>query len=140
VAGDGAAVRVTDYKSGKPPKGDITVAGGAELQRCLYAFAARALLGEGAAVEARLLYPRGDGLMLALADADGVLAKVSGYLARARDHVRAGIAPVGPDSGARDDDPLTFALPANARFVYLEAKLPQASERLAPLPELWALE
>jgi hypothetical protein len=45
---DPFAVRVTDYKTGTPPKNAarIVIGGGAELQRALYALACRQLLDE----------------------------------------------------------------------------------------------
>ena len=47
IAGDARHVRVRDYKSGRTrPSPDIVFDGGKELQRCLYAFAAKAMLGE----------------------------------------------------------------------------------------------
>ncbi len=46
IAGDLRHVRVRDYKSGRTPSPDIVFDGGKELQRCLYAFAAKAMLGE----------------------------------------------------------------------------------------------
>ena len=39
IAGDGKRALVRDYKTGRPPKDDISLDGGRELQRCLYAFA-----------------------------------------------------------------------------------------------------
>ena len=43
--GAGTIARVTDYKSGKPPgKKQPVLKGGAELQRCLYAYAVRSLV------------------------------------------------------------------------------------------------
>src|SRR3546814_19079519 len=58
ISGNGRCALVRDYKTGKPPKGDITLDGGRELQRCLYAFAVKALLGENIDVSASLLYLR----------------------------------------------------------------------------------
>jgi len=58
LAGDNSLARVTDYKSGKVPRGTPQLRGGAELQRCLYAFAVRSLVAVTPAVDARLLYPR----------------------------------------------------------------------------------
>ena len=43
LAGDETDARVTDYKSGKPPRGAPQLKGGAELQRCLYAYALKPL-------------------------------------------------------------------------------------------------
>src|SRR3546814_10994684 len=42
IAGDGKRALVRDYKTGRPPKDDISLDGGRELQRCLYAFAVKA--------------------------------------------------------------------------------------------------
>ena len=69
--GAGKIARVTDYKSGKPPgKKPLVLKGGAELQRCLYAYAVRSLVPAVEDVQTRLLFPRaeGDGLH-ALAEA-----------------------------------------------------------------------
>ncbi|MEO8445786.1 MAG: PD-(D/E)XK nuclease family protein, partial [Gammaproteobacteria bacterium] len=145
LAADRTQARVTDYKTGKPPKKAFQVNGGAELQRCLYASAVRALLGENVAVEARLLYSRAVGpddtaTLLELADPAATLARIAAYLQAGRDHIAAGHALVGPDSGERLDNELSFALPGNAKETYLELKAPLAATRLAPLPELWGLE
>jgi RecB family exonuclease len=139
LSADRRLARVTDYKTGKPPKQAPEVSGGAELQRCLYAYAVQALIGPEVAVEARLLYPRDGGGLLALAEPAATAARVAEYLRHARDHVLEGHALIGPDSAGRNDDPLTFALPGNAKDIYIERKLPLAAERLRPLPELWEL-
>lgn len=140
LSADRRRARVTDYKTGKPPKKlPFEVNGGAELQRCLYAYAVQALLGPEVAVEARLLYPREGGRLLVLDDPATIAARVAQYLRAARDHVLAGHALIGPDSAGGNEDPLTFALPGNAKDIYIERKQPLAAERLRPLPELWDL-
>jgi hypothetical protein len=61
LSADRHVARVIDYKTGAVP-GDIAnrvLAGGRELQRCLYAFAVQSLLGDDIIVEAALLYLRG---------------------------------------------------------------------------------
>src|SRR5205823_13068088 len=60
LAGDTTRARVIDYKTGKLQKdmADVVIDGGNELQRCLYAFAVKTLIGQQVAVEACLLYPR----------------------------------------------------------------------------------
>ena len=58
VSADGRRALVRDYKTGRAPRDDIVLDGGKELQRCLYAFAVKALLGDGVAIAASLLYPR----------------------------------------------------------------------------------
>ena len=55
---DGGQARVLDYKSGRLPPKPVTLQGGKELQRCLYAYAVKALLGDGIEIDAALLYPR----------------------------------------------------------------------------------
>lgn len=139
IAGDRLVGRVTDYKTGRLPKGSIEINGGAELQRCLYAYAVQALLGSDIEVSARLLYPRDEGLLLDLNDPRAVLARVAHYLVAARDHLRAGRALIGPESGERQDNPLTFALPGHAKDIYIGTKLVAAQNQLAPLPELWEM-
>ena len=60
ISSDGGRALVRDYKTGRVPKDDIVLDGGKELQRCLYAFAVRALLGEDVSIAASLLYPHED--------------------------------------------------------------------------------
>jgi len=140
LASDRTRARVTDYKTGQVPKKEFQVAGGSELQRCLYASAVQVLVGAQTVVEARLLYPRDGARLLVLDDPPAMLARIAGYLQAARDHVAAGRAFPGPSSGERMTDDLTFALPGNATEIYLELKAPLAARELAPLPELWELE
>ena len=111
LAGDGSKARVVDCKTGKP-RDPGTLDGGKELQRCLYAYAVQALLGPDVAVEAALLYPRGDAAnYVPLADTSTALPTRTERLLRARDAVRAGYALPGPDTGDTYDD-FAFALPA----------------------------
>src|SRR3954470_18994198 len=72
LAGDGSAARVRDYKSGQPLKPKAVLNKGRELQRCLYAFAIKTLLGPEVSVEASLLYPR-DEVCLVLPEPEIVL-------------------------------------------------------------------
>ena len=58
LSGDGKRALVRDYKTGRPPREDISLDGGRELQRCLYAFAVKALLGPDVSISASLLFPR----------------------------------------------------------------------------------
>ena len=128
IAGDGSRALVRDYKTGKAPSGEIRLNGGRELQRCLYAFAVRQLLGDGVEVSASLLYPR-ELLDLQLDDPGEVLAEVTGYLQSARASLASGAALPGPDTGGDYDD-LAFALPANAGATYCKRKQPAAVERM----------
>lgn len=139
LAGDGSRARVIDYKTGKVGKkmDEVVIKGGAELQRCLYAFAVKTLLGGGVNIEASLLYPNapeGDQALFPLADLDGALAQVSSAAVASRDALLAGVAPPGEDA-ASDYNDHAFALPANAG--YLARKLPLALTALGPAAAVW---
>lgn len=138
IAGDGSRALVRDYKTGKPPKSDIRLNGGRELQRCLYAFAVKALLGDHVAISASLLYPR-EPLDLQLDDPAAVLAEITGYLQAARIALSSGAALPGPDTGGDYDD-LAFALPANAGATYCKRKQTAATERLGDVAQVWEAE
>src|SRR5690606_34966403 len=128
ISGDGKRARVRDYKTGRPPRGEIRLNGGRELQRCLYAFAVKALLGDDVAISASLLYPR-EPVDLQLEDPDAVLAEITGYLRAARASLASGAALPGPDTGGDYDD-LALALPATASATYFKRKMPAATEPL----------
>ncbi|HVB80750.1 MAG TPA: PD-(D/E)XK nuclease family protein [Candidatus Binataceae bacterium] len=138
ISGDGKRALVRDYKTGRPPRGDIRLNGGRELQRCLYAFAVKALLGDDIAISASLLYPR-EPVDLQLDDPEAVLAEITGYLRAARTSLSGGAALPGPDTGGDYDD-LAFALPANASATYCKRKLPAATERLGEAAQVWEAE
>ena len=139
LSGDRLKARVTDYKSGKLKTKPI-LKGGAELQRCLYAYAVQTLIGETTEVEARLLYPRaGEKGLLDLANPKAVLETLGGYLKIARTHLLAG--DTLPGVGAADDyNDHAFALPGGAKERYFEIKSPRIAARLADLAPLWELE
>lgn len=138
ISNDGKRALVRDYKTGRPPRGDIRLNGGRELQRCLYAFAVKALLGDDVAISASLLYPR-EPVDLQLDDPEAVLAEITGYLRAARTSLADGAALPGPDTGGDYDD-LAFALPANASATYCKRKLPAATERLGEVARVWEAE
>src|SRR5690606_30790554 len=52
LSGDSKRALVRDYKTGRAPKDAISLDGGRELQRCLYAFAVKALLGSEVSISA----------------------------------------------------------------------------------------
>ena len=135
IAADGRRALVRDYKTGGAPKDDIVLDHGRELQRCLYAFAVKSLLGDEVSVGASLLYPR-DQLVLRLDDLDGTLEALTGYLQSACANLAAGGAVVGVDTGDKYDD-LAFALPANAGATYCERKRDAATERLGAAAQVW---
>lgn len=138
VSGDGTCALVRDYKTGKAPREAIRLNKGSELQRCLYAFAVRELLGEHVDIIASLLYPR-EPLDLQLDDPVGVLDEVTGYLVSARASLASGAALPGPDTGGAYDD-LAFALPANAAATYCKRKSPKVAERLGDATLVWEAE
>lgn len=135
IAGDGKRALVRDYKTGKPPKQNIGIDGGRELQRCLYAFAVKALLGDDVSIRASLFYLR-DQLDLQLDDPDSTLTELIGYLQAARANLQSGQAFIGPDTGGAFDD-LAFALPANAGATYCKRKLPAAKDALGDAAQVW---
>lgn len=138
IAGDGKRALVRDYKTGRPPRTAIRLNGGRELQRCLYAFAVKALLGDDVAISASLLFPR-EPVDLQLEDPEAVLAEITTYLRAARVSFASGAALTGPDTGGDYDD-LAFALPANASATYCKRKMPAATERLGDVAQVWEAE
>jgi hypothetical protein len=137
LAGDHSVARVSDYKTGKPPKeGEpFIINGGKELQRCLYAFAVKVLLGDEVEVEAVLRYPR-SGRIVALENANTTLGELAGYLATARDNLKSGQALPGPDTADQYND-LLFALPANAKNGYQARKQAASTALLGPAAAVW---
>lgn len=135
ISGDGRRALVRDYKTGRKPKDSIILDGGKELQRCLYAFAVKAMLGDNVAISASLLYPR-DEIDLRLDDPDATLVEVAAYLSAARANLLSGGCVLGADTGGNYDD-LAFALPANAGATYCKRKIAAATERLGAAAQVW---
>lgn len=126
-----------DYKTGAAPAdiADRVLGGGGELQRCLYACVAKALLGGDATVEAALLYPRADPAYHKLPDTDAALNQAAAALCLGVDSLRNGRAVPGPDTGGKYDA-LAFALPA-AEGRLLEQKKIAARELLGAAADIW---
>ena len=135
ISADGRRALVRDYKTGRQPKDSITIDGGRELQRCLYAFAVKAMLGDGVTISASLLYAR-DELDLRLDDPEATLLEIAGYLRAARANLASGGGVIGRDTGGAYDD-LAFALPANAKATYCERKMAAATQRLGDAAHVW---
>jgi PD-(D/E)XK nuclease superfamily len=114
---DLAAVRVTDYKTGSPPKnpGRIVIGGGAELQRALYGLACRQLLQGEPQIVARLLYLGREPLALKLQDLDGAIDQISAFINEAAAMLRRGTAIPGRLAFERSND-LRLALPASPGY------------------------
>ncbi|CAG9172473.1 hypothetical protein LMG23992_02244 [Cupriavidus laharis] len=135
ISRDGRLAAVTDYKTGRPIKPDDRLRGGKELQRCLYAFAVRALLGTEIDIHAALLFPRED-LALPLVDPVQTLDEVTCHLRTAQQSLLGGALVAGADTGSDYDD-LRFALPANASATYLRRKQAAVLERLGAAAQVW---
>ncbi len=136
LAGDKSRARVTDYKSGKLRNPKAQIRGGQELQRCLYAFAVKALIDVSPEVEARLFYPRSPDKALALDDPEGTLERLKQYLVAASESFAKGMTLPGPDAEGDWYD-LAFPLPGGAKEVYLNTKRPFVAEALAAIAPLW---
>ena len=135
IAADGGTATVIDYKTGRAPNADIRLNGGAELQRCLYAFAVKALLGEKVKTRASLFYPRDD-QALELTEPEAALEELTAALVAARKSLAEGVAVPGIDTGGGYDD-LAFALPANAGVLYCVRKRPGAIKSLGDAVRIW---
>ena len=137
LSADRHVARVIDYKTGAVPK-DIAhrvLAGGRELQRCLYGFAVQSLLGGEINIDAALLYPRGESAYHPLPDPKTTLEGLKAALQLAAANLRAGRALPGPDTGGEYDD-LAFALPAR-EGARLDRKLVQATALLGEAATIW---
>jgi PD-(D/E)XK nuclease superfamily len=127
------AVRVTDYKTGRPPVRPerIAIGGGSELQRSLYALACRQLLPDCRQVVARLAYLSDPPLMVRLDDLDDALRQISAFVAVACSLLAGGVAVPGRDADAATND-LRLAMPASPGYLRRKsAKFAQAANRLS---------
>lgn len=136
LAGDRSRARVTDYKSGKLKGKPPQLKGGAELQRCLYAYAVKTLIAARPEVETRLLYPREDRGALPLEQPEAALKKLTGYLSAASASFASGKALPGPAASERWYN-FAFALPGGAKESYLENMTPLVAQELAAIVPLW---
>jgi PD-(D/E)XK nuclease superfamily len=135
VSGDGQMASVYDYKTGKLPKDGIVLNKGKELQRCLYGFAVRALLGNHVGISATLLYLREQQELRLDAPAE-TLALLQQFLTVARSNLASGGTVPGIAAG-EDFDDLAFALPANAANSYCIRKMPAIRQRLGAATDVW---
>ena len=135
LASGSAQAVVTDYKTGKAPSDSIVLNGGKELQRCLYAFAVKALFGDQVEVQPSLLYLRAK-QSLRMEEPQAALAALQRYLSAAHASLASGGAVPGIAAADTYDD-FAFALPANAAASYCKRKKPAAEELLGPATEVW---
>lgn len=133
---DGANwARVVDYKvRGQFPRRDPGLDSGKELQRCLYAFAAKQLLPTVGTVESCLLFVGSEPKAFALENTDTALAELVHYVQAAIAYLRQGFALPGPD---HQHDDLLFAYPANAVGRYFDRKNEARNEKFSDLLPLW---
>lgn len=140
IRATGDAARITDYKSAKPPPRHqrIALGQGRELQRVLYAIAARALLPEVRTVVARLVYLADDPATFELKgdELDQVVSEAAGYLSAAMTILHSGrIAPRWEQDADYDD--MRLAMPAD-RESYLRRKASEFRAANQPLNRLWS--
>ena len=139
IAGDASSAAVVDYKTGKNPslKKPPQLRGGRELQRCLYAFAVKSLLG-GIPVDARLVFPLG-GRAVPLDDPEATLKQLAQYLQQGRDQLLRGNAI--PGEGTEDDfNDMSFALPGDAKDRYFRQKRVHFNVRHGSLADVWRMQ
>jgi PD-(D/E)XK nuclease superfamily len=133
-------VRVSDYKTGAEPSraSEIIIGRGAELQRVLYALAARQLVADNPRVVARLVFLGADRPKpYSLPDVDQAIADISGHVSAAVHLLRRGIALPGPD--AREDwNDFALALPA-APAVYFQSKRAALGRAFGDFARVWSL-
>lgn len=135
ISEDGKRAHVCDYKTGKALPEGVQLHGGRELQRCLYAFAVRELLGPEVETSASLFYPR-ENTERPLANPTNLLREIADHLSAARASLTSGAALPGPDTGGDYDDQ-AFALPANASVTYCRRKESAATTRLQEVARIW---
>ncbi len=129
--------RVTDYKTGEPAlrSNDRVVAGGAELQRVLYAAAVRHHRPE-IRVMADLVYLSLDSPTRArLNDVDAAMAEAACHLNTGVANLQSGVALPGPDANEAWN-PLILALPA-AGEPYFQIKQRAISRAFGALAPVW---
>lgn len=139
LSADGQRARISDYKTGVPPKDAATLvfARGTELQRVLYALAAKRLLADDARLSSRLIYLRsqlppagleGDTLVQAMADLER-------FIATGVTLILTGRAVPGPDAHERFHD-MRLVLPAD-HAAYLRRKQAAFAKANAAIANLW---
>nr|WP_315398043.1 PD-(D/E)XK nuclease family protein [uncultured Duganella sp.] len=136
LSADGKIAIVRDYKTGKGMLGaEVALAGGAELQRCLYAFAVRALLAGVEEVHTSLLYTR-HMKEFVLHAPEQTLDTLRAALLAANQSFAGGRALPGPDAGGAYDD-FALLLPANSE--YGQRKQAAVLALLADAAKIWEM-
>jgi hypothetical protein len=138
IADGGKRSFVVDYKSGKTPASvaKFVLNGGKELQRPIYSFAVKTLLGSDVEVEAALSYPL-TGTYAILPEADSALTILAAFIGEAATLLRQGTVTAGIDAEDAYSE-TKFALPAQADALYLSRKEEARLRTLQPIVGLWS--
>jgi hypothetical protein len=135
LSADGRNARVVDYKSsrktGEPAERAVDIDEGKELQRCLYGYAVRHLLGQETEVEATLVYPA-TRRSLPMRDPEDSLRGLELAVSAAAQRLREGYAVLGPDT-LEDWFESKLALPADLRRGYYTRKLEELERAREPI-------
>jgi RecB family exonuclease len=137
LAGNGR-IRLSDYKTGIVPQrvAKIILDQGRELQRVIYALAARQLLPEIQRVRARLIFlAGGEPEAYDLADIDEAFDALSSHVAAAVATLGQGTALPGPDA-LEDWNDVRLALPS-ARASYFRRKSAAFAQAFRPIDFIW---
>ncbi|GIK49895.1 MAG: hypothetical protein BroJett013_25920 [Alphaproteobacteria bacterium] len=127
---------VTDYKTGAPPENRGVIAGGADLQRAVYAAAVRAILTSTGHVGARLLFVTKDGVEAEeLENAETAIKTLERSVAAARAALIRGVALPGPDARETWNE-YRLALPATLG-TYLDRKNDAFGQAFGDLTAVW---
>ena len=140
VAAGGRAIRLSDYKTGELPRNAsrAVLDRGREVQRVLYAIAARQLCPDTRQLTSRLVYLDTDVQPFALRDPTLAEAETElvRYLDVACDLLSAGMACPGPDGQERYND-LKLALPADT-YGYFRRKAAAFAALHRDMAPLWS--
>jgi RecB family exonuclease len=132
-------VRVSDYKTGAEPKNveRTILAGGAELQRAIYASAVRQLLGGDRRIVARLLYLGDDAPKpYRLQNVDAAIAELSSLLKKGRELIEGGTTLPGLDAWERWNE-FRLAQPTNLAS-YRRLKQGAFAQAFGDFSQVWS--
>lgn len=129
-------VRVTDYKTGRPPSEDsFLLRGGLELQRIIYTIAVRRLLADVNRIQAQLVYLNGDAKPMREIDMNATAFE--GFVTTAVAVQKRGDTVSGDEAFAENYD-LRLMLPA---FMdYAQVKRAKRKNALKDLSRIWGAE
>jgi RecB family exonuclease len=131
-------VRVSDYKTGAEPKGAdrVILGGGRELQRVIYALAARQLIPDNRGVIARLVYLAGqEPRAHKLPSIDEAITSIASHVTTAAENLRRGNVLTGEDAAEPWND-YRLALPSSFD-AYLHRKKSALAKKFGDLGRVW---